>query len=116
VILIVDDDPRILRATSVLLREAGHEVTSFSSGAALLAKLECAPQAELLISDVQMPDMNGPELVRSATELRPDLSILFVSGDVGDLDAAAFGGHPLLAKPFTAAALLAAVDAALTSR
>jgi CheY-like chemotaxis protein len=112
VIFIVDDDARILNATGGALRDAGYPVTLFGSGTTALETMRAAPPM-LLITDVLMPEMNGPALAQAARALWPDLPIIFISGDVGDIPAEAFAGNPLLAKPFTAAALCTAVSAAL---
>lgn len=111
-IFIVDDDARILNATGSALRDAGYRVTLFGSGATALHTMRHAPPV-LLITDVLMPEISGPALAREARALLPDLPIIFISGDVGDTPAEAFAGDPLLAKPFTAAALCAAVTSAL---
>ncbi len=115
-ILVVDDDPRIRSATTSLLIEHGHHVIACDGGAATLVALAENPGITLLISDVLMPGMNGPALVRQAKALRPDLAILFMSGDVGDTPVSDFGGHELLIKPFTASALIAAIGRAAASR
>jgi two-component system, cell cycle sensor histidine kinase and response regulator CckA len=109
VILIVDDDPRIRSATASALRTAGHDVLDFASGPAALAELERGATPHLLISDVLMPEMNGPALAKAVRAHLPKLPILFISGDIGATDPAIFADDPLLAKPFTATALYDAV-------
>jgi CheY-like chemotaxis protein len=109
VILIVDDDPRILAMTRSALVDEGYKVVACDSGAAALSELAQHPGVKLLLTDVLMPEMRGTELASQAKRTRPDLRILFMSGDVGDTRPEEFGGHELLSKPFTAAALLAAV-------
>ncbi len=114
-ILVVDDDPRILAGTSRLLTEAGYQVVAAVNGAAALRILGSEPMIDLLVTDVMMPRMTGPELAQAAIEARPGLAVLFVSGDIGDVPQSAFGTHELLAKPFTGAALIAAVERAKKS-
>ena len=114
-ILIVDDDPRILKATSQALVDAGYHVVAALNGVAALRILNAEPSIDLLITDVMMPEMNGPALADAAKLTRPDLGVLFVSGDTGDIPLSAFGGHELLAKPFTATVLIAAVERAKKS-
>jgi CheY-like chemotaxis protein len=109
VILVVDDDPRILAMTKGALIDEGYAVIACDDGAAALAALAEHPEITLLLSDVLMPSIKGTELARQAKLIRPALRVLFMSGDVGDTAPAEFGGHALLAKPFTAAALRAAV-------
>ncbi len=104
-ILVVDDDPRILSATRQILIDQGHDVVACPDGPSALAALSTHPAIVMIVSDVLMPGMNGTEMVRIATQQRPDLRILFVSGDIGDTPPEEFGGHILLRKPFTAGAL-----------
>jgi CheY-like chemotaxis protein len=110
-IMVVDDDPRILAATAEALRATGHDVVACADGAMALAVIADG-DFNLLVSDVQMPGMSGPELMRAAKATVPGLAVLFVSGDVGALTEADFGGHEVLAKPFTAAALARALGRA----
>ncbi len=112
-ILIVDDDPRILAMTRDALIKSGHDVISCESGAQALQALAEDEAIELLLTDVLMPGMKGTELVRLALKVRTDLRVLFMSGDVGDTRPEEFSGHALLPKPFTAQALNSAVAAAL---
>jgi DNA-binding response OmpR family regulator len=74
-------------------------------------------RVELLITDVMMPEMTGPELVREASARWPWIGILFVTGYAGDTGAAEdLSGYEILRKPFTVASLSAAVSAALSRR
>jgi CheY-like chemotaxis protein len=68
----------------------------------------------LVISDVIMPEMTGPELIKILKEKRGDFAVLFVTGYVGDNESDTLIGHELLRKPFTVAALAMAVAAALS--
>ena len=108
-ILVVDDDPRIRTTTAKLLEDEGYKVVSCDGGAAALKVLQDTSAITFILSDVLMPEMNGTELVARATTLRPDLSILFMSGDVGNTPRSEFAGHDVLTKPFTAVELLAAI-------
>ena len=114
-ILVVDDDPRILAGTSQALIAAGYEVIAALNGVAALRILNAEPSIDLLVTDVMMPEMNGPELAQKAKAARPGISVIFVSGDVGDIPKVEFGVHELLAKPFTGVALIDAVTRAKKS-
>ncbi len=112
-IFIVDDDARVRSAAAQALRGAGYEVDEFSGGTAALAALACDTRVGLIVSDVLMPEMNGPDFVAAALKLRPALKVQFISGDIGDTKADQLAPWPLLAKPFTAVALKRAVETAL---
>ncbi len=67
-----------------------------------------------MITDVIMPEMTGPELIRYLKATSPrDFAVLFVTGYVGEGESDDLRGHELLRKPFTVGALASAVSAAL---
>jgi len=111
-ILLVEDDPRVRTATVGALEDLGYEPVSCSGGAEAM-RLFVAEDYDLVISDVVMPEMNGPELIRELRARRPDIAVLFVTGYVGDGETDDLVGHDLLRKPFTVAALASAVAGAL---
>jgi CheY-like chemotaxis protein len=116
-ILVVDDDPRVSRATVGALEELGYHPIACSSGAEALALLDRHPDVELLITDVMMPEMTGPELVRVVSSRFPDMGVLFVTGYVREQDEGEeLTGYALLRKPFTVSALADAVASALARR
>jgi CheY-like chemotaxis protein len=113
-ILLVEDDARVLAATTAALGELGYRPVPCEGGAAALALLEARPDIRLVVTDVVMPGMTGPELVAEIRARWPALGVLFVSGYVGEAgDAASLAGAALLRKPFTIAALGRAVTDAL---
>jgi CheY-like chemotaxis protein len=70
---------------------------------------------DLVISDVIMPEMTGPELIRHLkTSQDREFAVLFVTGYVGEDESDALRSHELLRKPFTVGALASAVAAALS--
>eukprot|EP01037_Dinobryon_pediforme_P012415 gene12415-12502_t len=79
-LLVVDDDHAVRSTTAMLLRRSGYTVTEAEGGDAALSILAHDGSIELLITDVVMPKMNGSELAAKASELRPELPILFLSG------------------------------------
>ncbi len=111
-ILLVEDDPRVRTATVGALEDLGYDPVSCSSGAEAM-RLFAAADFELVVSDVIMPEMTGPELIRELRARRPDIAVLFVTGFVGDGDSDDLVGHELLRKPFTVAALASSVAGAL---
>ena len=113
-VLMVEDDSRVHAATRAALMELGHRVTGFASGQEALSLLEGGIKLDLLMTDVMMPGMTGPELVARAHAVRPDVAVLFVTGYVGEAGQADdFAGHEVLRKPFTIAALGGAIDKAM---
>ena len=112
-ILLVEDDPRVRAATVDALEDLDYEPVACSSGAEAI-ELFKAQEFDLVISDVIMPEMTGPELIRhlKATHER-DFAVLFVTGYVGEGESDDLRSHELLRKPFTVGALAGAVSAAL---
>ena len=116
-ILVVEDDPRVSRATVASLEELGYRPTASASGMDALQILERNSAIELVITDVMMPEMTGPELVRVVGDLYPHIAILFVTGFVGEAgEAEELTGYDLLRKPFTVSALAEAAAKALSHR
>ena len=114
-ILLVEDDPRVRAATVDALEDLNYTPVSCSSGAEALRLFE-EQDFDLVISDVIMPEMTGPELVREMKSRRSDMAILFVTGYVGEGETDDLAGYELLRKPFTVGALASSVAAALGRR
>ena len=116
-ILVVEDDPRVSRATVGALEELGYHPIACASGREAIEILERENGIELIITDVMMPEMTGPELVREVSRRFPWIAVLFVTGYVGEAGAADdLSGYDILRKPFTVSALAGAVTAALGHR
>jgi signal transduction histidine kinase/ActR/RegA family two-component response regulator len=117
VVLVVEDDPRVCRSTVSALEELGYQPLACASGPEALQVLGERDRVDLVITDVMMPEMTGPELVREIAREYPEIAILFVTGYVGEAgEAADLGGYDMLRKPFTVSALAQAVSAALGRR
>lgn len=105
-ILVIDDDPVLRRVITLALERAGHSVLPCENGRKAIEYIE-HEHADLLITDIIMPEMDGVETVRAARRLRPDLPILAMSGggSFGPADylgiAQTFGATAILAKPFS---------------
>ena len=112
-ILLVEDDPRVRTATVDALEDLDYEPVACGSGAEAIQLFQ-AQEFDLVISDVIMPEMSGPELIRylKRTSAR-DFAVLFVTGYVGEGESDDLRGQELLRKPFTVGALANAVSAAL---
>ncbi|HEX8624711.1 MAG TPA: ATP-binding protein [Allosphingosinicella sp.] len=116
-ILVVEDDPRVSRSTVGALEELGYRPIACGGGREALEILEReGGRIELVITDIMMPEMTGPELVREAVARWPSTAILYVTGYVGEAGSEELSGHDILRKPFTVAALAAAVAGALARR
>jgi CheY-like chemotaxis protein len=116
-ILIVDDNRDVRETTALLLQRLGYATTVAADGSEALDILRRAPGIDLLLTDVSMPVMTGPQLAREARVLRPDLPILMFSGFVDpDGLAEAPPDCRLLRKPIRSRELAAAIDAALQGK
>jgi PAS domain S-box-containing protein len=108
-VLVVDDDDDIRELAAGFLKDAGYPVMQACGGPEALALLATGPVALMLV-DYAMPEMSGVELVRQAREIRPDIAVVYVTGNADPLDAeATLADDPVLTKPYMSAALLAIV-------
>jgi FixJ family two-component response regulator len=115
---VVDDDQSVRESLPDLLREFGCAVRSFSSAHEFLAS-DCIARTRCLILDVSMPGMTGPELQRELTLRRQRIPIVFVTARRDEIIRPRLleqGAVECLFKPFSEAALLDAVHAALRMR
>ena len=78
-ILLAEDDSSMRAFLERALVKAGYDVTSFENGADALERLKEEPFT-LLLTDIVMPRMDGIELARRASELDPELKIMFITG------------------------------------
>ncbi len=110
-ILVVEDDERVLAATVDAVSELGHTAVAchnpLEAEALVEGRLaEGQGGFDLILSDVLMPELTGPEMVAQLKQRWPELSVLFVTGYAGDAgEIASFGDHDVLRKPFTLTAL-----------
>jgi CheY-like chemotaxis protein len=114
-ILVVEDDPRVARATVGALEELGYRTIACSGGEEALQVLASEQDIALVVTDVMMPEMTGTELARVIRRDYPNIAVLFVTGYVGEAgEAEDLSEHALLRKPFTVSALSVAVASALS--
>src|SRR6478752_557990 len=78
-ILLAEDDNDMRRFLVKALENAGYEVVSYDNGRSAYDRLREEP-FELLLTDIVMPEMDGIELARKATELDPDMKVMFITG------------------------------------
>jgi PAS domain S-box-containing protein len=105
--LVVDDEADIADTIRELLEREGFDVTVASDGAAALSELDRG-EFDIVLSDLRMPGVSGPEMYARVGETRPQLlsRIAFVTGDTLGASMDAFlkeSGRPVLEKPFTRA-------------
>lgn len=116
-ILVVDDDPLVLRLTEMILNNADYRCIPVVSTSAALAILENkGHQVDLLLTDVVMPMMNGVVLAQKVASLRPGLKILLMTSHTQDALREMNlipEGTQLIIKPFTPLALMQRLEALL---
>ena len=118
-LLIVDDEPNQLDMLARLLRRAGYAVEGASSGAAALALLRGPRSFDLLVTDQQMPGIDGLDLIDAARRARPALPVVLVTafGTVSKAVAAMQrGAADYLTKPFERDDLLRVIESVLHRR
>jgi signal transduction histidine kinase len=118
-ILLVEDEAPVSAMMATMLKRAGYRVLSAATpGEACTLFEQHGAGIDLLVTDVVMPEMNGPALAQRLITRRPDLRVLFVSGYSDALPAGApsTGRLAYLAKPFPSRDLLTAVGELLAAR
>jgi CheY-like chemotaxis protein len=114
-VLLVDDEAAVRKVATRILERNGYHVVQAADGVEALA-LAADHAIDLVVSDLVMPRMSGPELAEKLAPVRPGIRVLFVSGysqgvvgprqDVDD-------GAPLIQKPFSERSLTECVHLAL---
>ena len=116
-VLLVEDDELMRQLTRQLLEEHGYQILEAKDGQTALEIASSHPgQIDLLLTDVVMRGVSGPELVSRLNGSRPAMKTVYMSGYTGELiarDDIATQGIPLLEKPFTRAGLLQTLHQAL---
>jgi signal transduction histidine kinase len=115
-ILLVEDEAAVRAATERILTRAGYQVKCAASAEDACAIFDPEPDAiDLLLTDVVMPGMHGPELAGRLAGVRPDLPVVFVSGYSDRMPSlpVVSSRAAFVAKPFTVAALVDAVEGLL---
>ena len=101
-ILLAEDDDDMRRFLVKALERAGYDVSDFDKGASAYERLREEPFS-LLLTDIVMPEMDGIELARRATEIDPDLKVMFITGFAAvalNPDSRAPKDAKVLSKPF----------------
>jgi PAS domain S-box-containing protein len=117
-ILLIDDERAIVRLLSMSLRSDGHEVVTALSGEEGLAVFQ-EEQPEVVLTDINMPGMDGIEVLKRIKSLQPDAEVVIITGH-GDIDnaieALKFGASDFISKPVRDAVLSVALQRAEEKR
>ena len=117
-ILLAEDDESMRGFIERALVKAGYEVVSFANGKEAFACLQQEPFT-LLLTDIVMPQMDGIELARRASEIDPKLKIMFITGFAAvtlNTDSKVVKDARVLSKPFHLKDLVREVDRLLAIR
>lgn len=111
-VLLVEDEEGLRGLNARGLRSRGYTVCEASDGVAALELIDDGQKVDLVVSDVVMPEMDGPTLLKELRRRDPTLKVIFVSGYAEEAFAKNLpegGQFAFLAKPFTLKQLVAAV-------
>lgn len=114
--LLVEDDPDVLGLMQRALESPDRAVAISGTAREALEQFSAADgRLELVVSDVVLPDLSGPSMVRRMLATKPGLKVLFTTGYSDEIVATYLNGmdRPLLHKPFTVAELRDAISEAL---
>jgi CheY-like chemotaxis protein len=111
VILVVDDDEGIRGLVSTVLKSAGHQIVTAANGAEAVAVYRSfATQIDLVITDLNMPVMDGVQAILRIRLTNPDAKFICVTGDP---EGCSLEGVVLLSKPFSVEKLFSCIDGLL---
>jgi len=106
-ILVADDDEAVLQIVATILEDAGFRVLSVNSAAAAISVAKGTDgKIDLLLSDVEMPQMSGPDLGEILKKARPDLHVMLMSGGANGNLLVLNYGWAYIQKPFVAVKLV----------
>jgi CheY-like chemotaxis protein len=113
-ILVIDDEPIIRVLLRAVLEDAGHTVTEAGNGREGLALYRQQP-ADLVVTDMHMPELNGLDLTLALTREFPHVKVIAISGAQGEHKsvlntATLLGVRQTFQKPFSLEKFLAAVE------
>jgi K+-sensing histidine kinase KdpD len=117
-ILVVDDEPEVVRLCTRILSYEGLSVHGTTSGLEALSLLKEEP-FDLLLVDIKMPDISGLDLLRQGRQIVPDLSAVVITGFAtldSAIEALHAGAHRFVLKPFSVDELTQAIDQVLLQK
>ncbi len=101
-VLVVDDEPALLKALEALLKRAGHSVVALDNPITALQRL-AAEDFDVALFDIKMPQLSGLELLNSVKHRRPEVEVIIMTGHATvetALQAVRMGAYDYLTKPF----------------
>jgi CheY-like chemotaxis protein len=114
-VLLVEDDALIRANTADMLTDLGHSVTECPDGEnALRALVET--EVDVMVTDRNLPGLSGDALAQKALELRPELEVVFATGEAAAVPDIAVPGAVYLLKPYAAPDLARALTGAILAR
>jgi DNA-binding NtrC family response regulator len=117
-ILVVDDEPSMLRYLRMLLEVDSHQVETVSSGFAAIERVQRDPAPDVVLLDLLMPHMDGMQALEQLRQLRPGLKVIMLTcanDPRKAVQAIRLGAHDYLTKPFHKAELDAALQSCLAT-
>ena len=117
-VLVVDDEPTLLRALEALLRKNGHDVVALESPIVATQRL-AQEEFDVALLDVKMPDLSGLELLNAVKHRRPEIEVIMMTGHATvetALAALKAGAYDYLTKPFEDVELVARAVAKAAER
>lgn len=118
-IALIEDEDSVRLFTKNVLTSRGYEVIEYSSAKDAFTKIdEFINKIDLIVSDVMMPEMNGPTLITEVQKRRPDIKVIFISGYAEEAFSEEYGSNRdfnFLPKPFSLKQLLEKVQSVLGS-
>ena len=112
-VVVVEDEDALRDVAQRLLTRAGYQVEGFPDGASLLAALPGMAAPDVLLTDVVLPGLSGPEIADEVQAAVPGIAVVFMSGYTAGLMGGREVPGGVLAKPFSATTLVDAVERAL---
>jgi two-component system, cell cycle sensor histidine kinase and response regulator CckA len=111
-VLVVDDEAEVRAFERRVLEGVGYGVLEATNGADAIDRMAGGARVDLVVADLQMPEVSGAEMVRRIRLTRPDMPVLYVTGRIDGLmdDRSLWEGEAFLEKPFTMAGLREAVS------
>jgi DNA-binding NtrC family response regulator len=118
-ILVVDDDEMLRSSVAEILAEAGYETIEAENGSKALETVKQNPAFDVVLSDMKMPEMDGPSLLAELRSHYPEISVIMMTGE-GTIDTAVQamrdGAVNYLLKPTNKRQLLESVKEAVSKR